>query len=92
VNADAGEEAAEGGAGPSGPIVGWGVEAGEVDEPAVPVRLFFNARREGFNEAEEVGLKGMFGGGGGRKEEKRGATGDGLGGRHTGVESVGGCV
>jgi len=92
VDADAGEEAAESGVCPSGPIVGWGVEAGEVEEPAVSVRLFFDAGREGFREAEEVRLQGMFGGGRGGEEEQCGATGDGLGGGHAGVESVGGGV
>jgi hypothetical protein len=92
VDADAGVEAAESGVCPSGPIVGWGVEAGEVEEPAVSVRLFFDAGREGFREAEEVRLQGMFGGGRGGEEEQCGATGDGLGGGHAGVESVSGGV
>jgi hypothetical protein len=42
VDADAGEEAAQGVVRPRGPIISGGVDAGEIEEPAVSVRLFFD--------------------------------------------------
>lgn len=81
-------EFAEGGVCPRGPIICGGVEAGEVEEPAVSEGLFFHARGEGFDEAEEGIMEGEFCGGGGGEEGEGGAACDGLCGWHSGEEAV----
>jgi hypothetical protein len=50
--------------------------------------LFFHARGEGFDEAEEGVLECEFCGGGGGEEGEGGAACDGLCGWHSGEEAV----